>query len=159
MHDQTLLMLATEIRNRTLKLVDGVTPDQAAFTGGRGLNNSILWHAGHALVTVEHLSVSPATDRPPLYPAGWYETFSMKSQPATVTNWPALGDVAAALQEQLGRLTEVLRSLPQERIDQVIDAARNRTLRFSILHGLLDEARHQGEIILLKKLWARREPA
>ena len=156
MHDQTLLLLATEVRNKTFRLLDGVTPEQAKFTGGGGLNNSILWHAGHALVVVEHLCVTAATERPPQYPAGWYQTFGAKSLPAAVTDWPDLGTVAVALQDQLGRLTDVLRILRQERMDQVIDAERNRTLRYSILHGLHDEANHQGEIYLLKKMWAKR---
>jgi hypothetical protein len=41
----------------------------------------------------------------------------------------------------------------------VVDPARNRTLRFSILHGLHDEADHQGEIHLLKKLYGRQATA
>ncbi len=155
MHDQTLLLLATEVRNKTLRLLEGVADETARFAAP-GLNNSILWHAGHALVVVEHLSVSAATERPPQYPAGWWQTFGAKSLPAAVTDWPDLGTVMAALQDQLGRLTDVLRILRQERMDQVIDAERNRTLRYSILHGLHDEANHQGEIYLLKKLWAKR---
>ncbi len=156
MHDQTLLLLATEVRTKTLRLLDGVTADQAKFTGGGGLNNSILWHAGHALVVVEHLCVSAATERPPQYPAGWYQTFGAKSLPAAVTDWPDLGTIVAALQEQLGRLSDVIRITHPARMDQVIDAERNRTLRYSILHGLHDEANHQGEIYLLKKMWAKR---
>lgn len=156
MHDQTLLMLANEVRGKTLRLLDGVTADQARFTGGGGLNNSILWHAGHALVTVEHLGVIAATERPPQYPAGWFQTFGAKSLPAGVTDWPDLGTVVVALQDQLGRLADVIRTTRPERMDQVIDADRNRTLRYSILHGLHDEAGHQGEIYLLKKMWGKR---
>ena len=51
-----------------------------------GLNNSILWQGGHALIVVEHLGVSAATGKPPVYPADWFEKFSWQSKPATVTS-------------------------------------------------------------------------
>jgi hypothetical protein len=154
--DATLIMLANEVRGKTLRLLADVTPEQALFTGHDGLSNSILWHAGHALVVVERLSVSPAADHPAVYPAGWFEAFGPGSKPAAVATWPTLAEVVALLQDQLVRLTAVLTPLRTERLDQVIDAQRNRTLRFSVLHGLLDEAGHQGEIYLLKKLWGKR---
>ena len=40
---------------------------------------------------------------------------------------------------------------------RITDPAKNRTLRFSILHGLHDEAGHQGEIYLLKKMWGKKK--
>ena len=156
MIDATLLLVAHEVRSRTLRLVADVTEDQARFTGSPGLNNSILWHAGHALVVVEHLVVAPAVGESAVYPPGWYETFGPQSAPATVTAWPTLAEVSTLLTDQMARLEAVLKTLRQERLDQVIDAQKNRSLRGSILHGLLDESRHQGEILLLKKLWARR---
>ena len=62
MPDETLMLLAREVRNKTLKLLDGLTDAQARFAAA-GLNNSILWNAGHALVVVEHLGVGLARDR------------------------------------------------------------------------------------------------
>ena len=158
MIDATLVMLASEIRGKTLRVLDIVTEEQARFTGHPSLNNSILWHAGHCLVVVERLCVVPAlgTGQVAAYPAGWYETFGAGSQPATVTAWPTLAEVIALLKDQLERLLAVVATLHHERMDQVIDAANNRTLRYSILHGLHDEAQHQGEMQLLKKLWAKR---
>lgn len=156
MLDPTLILLANEVRGKTLRLLADVADDQARFTGTPALNNSILWHAGHSLWVVEQLAVAPATDRPAVYPPGWFEAFAAKSTPATVAAWPTLAEVTAALTDQLARLTAALGMLRQERLDQVIDVARNRTLRYSILHGLHDEAGHQGEIYLLKKMWARR---
>jgi hypothetical protein len=66
-----------------------------------------------------------------------------------------VAQVVDRLQEQLTRLTGVIRGLSDERLDQIVDPARNRTLRYSILHGLHDEAGHQGEIWLLKKMATR----
>ena len=151
MPDESLLLLASEVRGKTLRLLDGVSDDVARFAPP-DLNNSILWHAGHALVVVEHLGLMPATGRAAGYPAGWFDTFSWGSKPATVTAWPPLSEVVAALRDQLARLTAILQSLSPEQLDAIVDKNRNRTLRYSVLHGLHDEAGHQGEIWLLRKL-------
>ncbi len=154
MPDQSLLLLADEVRSKTLRLLNGVSDAQARFHAPQ-LNNSILWHAGHALIVVEHLGVAPAAAAEPIYPAGWFDIFSWTSKPSTVTHWPALAEVVAKLAEQLDRLKIAIAPLSEDRLDQIIDPARNRTLRYSILHGLHDEAMHQGEIYLLKKMMAR----
>ena len=154
MADQTLLLLAREVRGKTLRLLEGVDDRQGTFAAPK-LNNTILWNAGHALVVVEHLSVSPATGKPPVYPAGWFEKFGWSSNPAAVTSWPTVEQVRAALREQLERLTAAIEPLSPQRLDQIVHPARGRTLRFSILHGLHDEANHQGEIYLLKKMYAK----
>ena len=153
---RTLLTLADEVRGKTLRLLDGVSPDLARFTGP-GLNNSVLWHAGHALMLVEHLCIVPAVGGEPRYPQGWFEMFAWKSVPAAVPPdaWPALPDVTQRLREQLSRLRTTLERLTPEDLDRLVDPARNRTLRYSIVHGLHDEATHQGEIHLLRKLYGR----
>ena len=149
MGDESLKLLATEVRGKTLRRLEGVTDAEARWAPP-GLNNTILWHAGHALVVVEHLSVSPATGQPPAYPHGWFETFSWKSNPATVTHWPALDEVVGRLREQLQRLTTAIDALSPDQL--ATPDANGRTLRYSILHGLHDEAGHQGEIYLLRKM-------
>ena len=141
MPDESLMLLASEVRGKTLRLLDGVSESEARFTPV-GLNNTILWHAGHALVVVEHLSVAPATGGPPSYPHGWFETFSWKSVPATVARWPTLDEVVERLRDQLMyRSVRLFGSMPASRSDGS-----------SILHGLHDEAGHQGEIYLLRKM-------
>ncbi len=158
MADDSLILLANEVRGKTLRLIEGVADDAARFAPA-GLNNSVLWHAGHALVVVEHLSVVPAGGAPAAYPPDWFDKFSWKSTPATVTTWPKLADVAAALREQLARLTAAIAALSPADLNRVVDAQRNRTLRYSVLHGLHDEAGHQGEIWLLRKLHDRQTAA
>lgn len=155
MADETLILLAKEVRSKTLRLLDGLPEDAARFTGG--LANSPLWHAGHALVVVEALSLAPALGRPPQYPKGWFERFSWESRPATVDlrAWPPLSDVVGRLREQLDQLVQAIEALPPGRLDQIVNPAKNRTLRYSILHGLHDEAGHQGEIHLLRKLYGK----
>jgi hypothetical protein len=154
MADQTLMLLAAEVRAKTLKLLKGVSDAESLFHAPQ-LDNPILWHAGHALIVVEHLGVAAATKAQPIYPAGWFEMFSWTSKPATVTKWPSVEEVAGKLADQLERLKIAIASLTEVQLDEVIDVPRNRTLRYSILHGLHDEANHQGEMHLLKKLAAK----
>ncbi len=52
--DNSLLLLASEVRSKTLWLLEGLTDETARFTAP-GLVNSILWHAGHVFVVVESL--------------------------------------------------------------------------------------------------------
>ena len=63
MADETLLLLAKDVRNKTLKLLEGVDDQQARFAAPH-LTNTVLWHAGHAIMVNEHLGVSPATGTP-----------------------------------------------------------------------------------------------
>src|SRR5688572_10715045 len=110
MPDESLLMLATEVRGKTLRLLEGITTaggdaEAVARFAAPGLNNTVLWHAGHSLVVVEHLGLMPATGRPAAYPPAWADKFMWNSNPAAVTEWPALAEVVAALKEQLTRLT------------------------------------------------------
>ena len=164
MPDQTLLTLADEVRAKTLRRLDGVTEEAARFTAG--LSNSILWHAGHALMLVEHLCILPATGGSasgsgPQYPQGWFEMFGWQSRPAAVPAeaWPALAEVTERLREQWRRLRSTIEPLTAADLDRVTDPAAGRTLRYSIVHGLHDEACHQGEIHLLRKLQARQATA
>jgi DinB superfamily len=152
MADQTLLQLAKDVRGKTLRILEQVSEPEARYAPP-GLNNTILWHAGHSLVVVEHLSLSPATGKPPAYPEGWFEKFSWQSQPATVKLWPTLAQVKAHLVEQAERLTSVISGLSEEQLIRPAgDPSKGRNLRWSILHGVHDEAGHQGEMWLLKKL-------
>jgi hypothetical protein len=155
MADDTLSMLAREVRSKTLRLIDTVDDEQARFTAP-GMDNSILWHAGHSLVVVESLGVGPVTGKQPGYPADWFDKFSWKSAPATVTTWPTIEQVRAALRNQLEQLLAAIQPLTAQELDRVVDPTKNRTLRYSVLHGFHDEAGHQGEIHLIKKLYAKR---
>ena len=155
MPDETLLLLAKEVRNKTLRLLEGVTQEQSLWTPP-GLNNHILWHAGHSFIVVQALAVGPLSGQPPVYPEGWFESFSWKSLPAAVKSWPPLESVVAALRQQLDTVLKGIEPLSADQLGKNIgDAAKPRTLRYSILHGFHDEAGHQGELYTLKKLIAK----
>jgi len=151
MANETLQLLAREVRGKTFKILDGVSEAEARFVPP-GLNNSIIWHAGHAFTVVEVLSVSAATGRPAQYPDGWYDLFSAKSKPTRDSKFPPLAQVIEALRNQLELLLSAIEPLNSQQLAVMIDPARNRTVRYNILHGLHDEANHQGEMWLLRKL-------
>ena len=154
MADESLILLGKEIRAKTLRLLEGVSDADARWAPA-GLNNSIIWHAGHSYTVVEHLAFGGA-GAVPKQPDGWMETFSWKSRPTPETKYPPLAEVVAKLTDQLARVTNLVQTLDEARLSQIVDPARGRTLRFCILHGWHDEANHQGEIWLLKKLTSKR---
>lgn len=155
MADKTLLMLLDDIRNKTLNVLQGLTETQARWAPP-GLQNSCLWHAGHAYVVTEFLSMR-ALDRDAKMPVDWLKMFSWESNPAHVSpeNWPPLETVVAALTTQHERLRGIIESLTAEQLDAPEPGNPSHPVRYGILHGLHDEARHSGEISLLRKLMAR----
>ena len=155
MSDATLLMLLNDVRGKTLRLLEGMGEAEAKFSPP-GLHNTILWHAGHAMVIVEHLGVAAATGKPAQCPDGWIQMFGWQSQPATITQWPAAADVVSELREQQLRFAPMLQGMTAEQLDKPMPNGGG-TVRHSILHGLHDEACHQGEMWLLRKMWKNRK--
>jgi hypothetical protein len=155
MPDLSLLLLLDEVRGKTLRLLDGVTDQQARWTPP-GLHNHILWHAGHSYVLVESLVMECVGKRPQL-PEGWFEIFSWQSDPARVAGdrWPPLSEVVAELARQHQRLRQVVAGLSEDQLARPMPASRGRSARYAIIHGLHDEACHSGEIWLLRKLLRR----
>src|SRR4051812_37761162 len=80
MPDASLLLLLDEVRGKTLRILDA-TPDEYALWAPPGLQNHILWHAGHSYVVVESLAMR-ALRRQAEIPEGWFEMFSWESRPA-----------------------------------------------------------------------------
>ena len=150
MADETLLQLAKGVRGKTLRILDGVSEEQAVWLPA-GLHNHILWNAGHALIVVEHLGVAAATGKAPSIRKGNGKS-GRKSDPASGTDWPTAVEVRAKLADQLERLTAAIAPLGEDRLGKPAKEGEARTLRASILVALQDEAGHQGEIYLLKKL-------
>jgi len=137
-----------------VRLLETVPAEDAAWAPP-GLQNTILWHAGHSYFLLEWLTIKSLGHRVRM-PDGWYEMFSWESLPSQIAadRWPQLAEVIAALREQHERMRETVGGLTGEELDQ--PSARNPTkaVRFDILHALHDEACHCGEIHLLRKLRA-----
>src|SRR5438874_13678864 len=100
MPNETLKLLAREVRGKTFRILDGVTEEQARFVPP-GLNNSIVWHAGHSLWGVEILSIAAATGQPAQLPSGWVEHSDSKRTPTRETKFPPLPQILEALRHQL----------------------------------------------------------
>jgi hypothetical protein len=152
MPDKCLLLLLDEVRAKTLRILKSVPAEHARWAPA-GLVNTILWHAGHAYVLVEGLTMK-SLERTPLVPDGWYEMFSPESHPNLVPadRWPQLPDVIHHLETQHKRLGKLIGELSEEQLDRSSASNPKRTVRSAILHGLHDEACHCGEIYLLGKM-------
>ena len=153
MPDESLILLAKEVRARTLWQLQGVSEQQARFAAP-GLCNSILWHAGHSLLVVEHLCVMRLSGSKQIsYPPDWWDKFGWQSDPRTVTTWPTLEAVRSDLAQQLPRLITLIESADETKLAQL--DAKGRPLRYEVVHGLHDEALHAGEVYLLRKMLKR----
>ena len=141
--------LARQVRECTLDFLLGAA-DSELLWAPWGTSNHILWHAGHALWLQDKLCLEPLTKKSEL-PKGWEMKFGMNCRPvASTRDWPGRDEVARLLALQLQRMLAVIRETPAERL--VIPQSSARCLAGTILHGLHDEARHQGEMYLLLKL-------
>jgi hypothetical protein len=155
MADKTLLMLWDDVRTKTLNDLKGLEEPQARWAPSN-LQNSCLWHGGHSYVVTEFLTARALGIEPKL-PENWLKMFSWESNPAHIApeEWPPLDVVIDALKEQHERLRSLFESLTSEQLDAPEPGNPIRTVRYGILRGLHDEARHSGEIKLLRKLMTR----
>ena len=147
-------VLAVDVRIRTLQLLEASSPAGLTWAP-TGTTNHILWHAGHALWVQDALCVQIITGKSEL-PSGWEEMFGMGSEPGEHTGpWPDRKEVARHLREQLPRLTQLMTALDEADLAALPPFAHRgdkRTLGQCVLHGLHDEANHQGEMYLLLKM-------
>jgi hypothetical protein len=152
--DLTLLALLAEIRSSLLGVLEGVD-DETATWRVPGLANHVLWHAGHAYIVVEWLTMG-ALGREPNAPEGWFDLFSWESDPAHIPaeRFPTLSIVKAKLREQEQRLKLLFGMLSAAELAQPAADQPDRSVREIIVHALQDEAAHKGEIWLLRKLHA-----
>ena len=153
--DKTLLILLDDVRGKTLSELEGLDEARARWAPP-GLQNSCLWHAGHAYVVTEFLT-SKALGLDPKIPEGWLKMFSWESNPSHVPpeSWPPLSEIVAALRRQHGRLRELISGQGPDQLESADPVNPQHPVRYAIVHGLHDEARHSGEISLLRKMMAR----
>jgi hypothetical protein len=150
----SLLMLAREVRRKTVQLLDAAHPQELTWAP-EGTANHLLWHAGHAVWLHDVLCLRLLSGRSTL-PEGWEELFAMGSQPDRPQRpWPARTVLRRELVEQLPRLLAAVEPLTPAQLDAPPPHAYrgdDRTLRECIVHGWHDEANHQGEMYLLLKM-------
>jgi hypothetical protein len=147
----TLIDLATQVRRDTIRMLKTAPADSITWTPP-GTANHVLWHAGHALWLEDHFAIKPVTGQSEL-PAGWYDLFASGSEPAKITAWPEQEAIVEALQAQHRRAVQLLEAAGEGHgPTRLNDAERWQTFASSLIHGLHDEARHQGEMYLLLKM-------
>jgi hypothetical protein len=146
-----LQQLANEVRPKTIYLLEQAGEQELRWAPA-GTSNHILWHAGHALWLGDVLCLEPITAKSSLPPT-WAEIFGANCKPVAQTKaWPAKAQVLSLLRAQLRRINEELARITDEQLDRVISPTSGATLGKWILHGLHDEANHQGEMHLLLKI-------
>jgi serine/threonine protein kinase len=155
-----LRQLANEVRHKTLQILAAV-PENRLTWAPAGTANHLLWHAGHSLWVQDALCVQIVTGRSEL-PPSYADLFAMGSRPDTVRRpWPTRRELLGHLQNQLRRLEAVIRTINDSALDRLPPhphGGDRRLLGECILHGLHDEANHQGEMYLLFKM-LRLDPA
>src|SRR5262249_43951568 len=139
MSDETLMVLLAEVRRKTLRFLQGITDEQARWSPP-GMQNTILWHAGHSYILAEWLALK-ALGHEPHVPGGWYEMFSWESRPASVpaARWPRLDVVVSRLVKQHRRIRHAIRAATEDQLAAATVDDRDRTVRFSVVHALHDE--------------------
>jgi hypothetical protein len=149
--------LATQVRSITLQLLSSAEPSQLLWAPP-GTSNHTLWHAGHALWVADILTIEPITGQSEL-PMGWEETFGQDSRPGTTSKWPDRSEVIGLLDTQLQRARHLFAeqaSSIEERAN-VMSPKCGWPLLQGIVHGWHDEAKHQGEMHLLAKMWRNQQ--
>jgi hypothetical protein len=150
----SLQLVVEEIRGKTLKLLAEAC-DNELLWAPPGLSNHILWHAGHALWLGDLLGIEPITGVREL-PPGWSATFGQNCRPVReTTTWPARDEIRERLESQKNRLIEEVGKLSKKDLCQPPRSQKlgtERTLGYLIVHGMHDEANHQGEMRLLLKM-------
>ncbi len=155
-HGEVLIELARQVRGDTLQVLDTAQASWLTWSP-KGTSNHILWHAGHAVWLQDLLCVELLTGRSEL-PEGWAAMFGASSQPGTIKEWPSRDDVRSRLQTQLDRVLKLLEGTADDLLLRTPTKFRDtRTNLGWIIHGLHDEAKHNGEMYLLCKLCRHRK--
>ena len=147
--------LARQVRRDTLRLLTAAPSDSLTWTP-LGTANHIIWHAGHALWLQDHFAIGPLAGQSEL-PAGWENLFASGSDPTRPpAPWPERAVLADELRQQYERMAELLDTAGRTKA-RSSGRDRQEWLRFaaSLIHGIHDEARHQGQMSLLIRLAAR----
>jgi hypothetical protein len=152
MPDDSVILLLDEVRGKTIRLLESVLPSDARWAPP-GLQNTILWHAGHCYFLLEWLTMC-SLKRKPRIPTQWDTLFSWDSRPELIDDdhWPPLAEVIKQLRSQYERIRRMISSLTNEELGQPLAGDTSRSVRYAIVHALHDEACHCGEIYLLKKM-------
>ncbi len=145
--------LARQVRQGTIGLLRDA-PLAWLTWAPAGTSNHLLWHAGHAVWLQDCLCIEPLTGASELAD-GWAGQFGMNCDPvAAQKSWPARELLLGSLSSQLERMLQLFDDQAPRLQTIGPDRGGRWDLTRGVIHGLHDEARHQGEMYLLLKLRA-----
>lgn len=148
--------LARQVRGSTLQALD-LAEESWLTWSPPGTSNHILWHAGHALWVQDVLCIRPLAGLTEL-PPGWADVFGSGSRPFnSATNWPSRKTIRKKLEAQLERILSLMDDYATRIACLEPNPPNGWSLTRGIIHGLHDEARHDGEMYLLLKLCRSRQ--
>ena len=147
-----LLNFAKEIRGATIKRLEEAQQEWMTFAPA-GTSNHIAWHAGHVLWVQDYLCVEPLAGESELQDA-WADQFGIDCQPVDdQKEWPSKKELLALLKKQDQRIQGLLTEVSEDRLAEIARPEKgDATIAERVAHGLIDEAKHCGEIYLLMKL-------
>ncbi|GAA4720372.1 DinB family protein [Brevibacillus fulvus] len=149
MSEETLFQQFSFVRNHTLQHFDSLT-EEVADQIPAGFRNNIRWNLGHIYVSLEGF-LAVTTGQPANYPDGFADFFKGGSKP---TDWtaepPSLRTLKTLLEEQVGRVTDMLTGRLEEPLSKPFSLGGGRlvlntmgeVLGFTLYH----EGYHLGAI-------------
>lgn len=148
--------LAAQVRSSTLWQLEVSERSILTWTPD-GTSNQILWHAGHALWVADIPTIEPLTGCSEL-PDNRAATFGRDSRPSDISKWPDGAEVFKLRETQRDRVLSLFREQPDTIVARTSETISQNGLQLpsGIIHGWHDEARHQGEMHLLTKLFNNR---
>ena len=101
----------------------------------------------------DYLCVEPLTGESGL-PGSWADQFGIDCQPVgDQSEWSSKEELLVLLEKQDQQIQDLLTKVSEERLAEVARPEKgDATIAERIAHGLIDEAKHCGEIYLLMKL-------
>lgn len=145
-------LIFTDVRGKTLRLF-GDAPAEMLTWAPAGTANHVLWHAGHAAWVIDVLLVKALTGNGEL-PEDWTARFGARgTSPRDTRDWPAREALIESLKKQHDRVMQLLASATPQLLSRTPRENNPATVEQWLLHGIHDEAAHQGEMHLLTKLW------
>jgi len=151
---ESIQELAKQVRAWTLRVLEKIDDDWYLYAPP-GLCNHIAWHAGHSMWVNDDLCIQPVTGQSKL-PDGWAKTYGIgedATPPSQTTDWLPRLEMMKLLEAQLEDILEAVGSCDESKLAGPAPGLGDQwSLGGYIMHGLHDEAKHGGEMHLLRKI-------
>ncbi|MYL31505.1 MULTISPECIES: DinB family protein [Halobacillus] len=147
MNEEQVFQQIALVRKATLKMLDGITEEQADLQP-KGFANNIRWNLGH-IVAAQNGMVAKFAGTPVETPPRFFQLFAPGTKPADWEgNVPSLDELKKHLEEQPALLQEALTGkLDEEAAEEFLSMKTvGEILNFTLYH----EGVHTGTIKAIK---------